>query len=102
MSEDTMTQARAPEGRRHEKYERLVEAARQLPPTKTAIVHPCDLVSLESAIEAAKLGLIEPILVGPTARIHAVALREGLDIAALPLVDTEHSHESAAKAVERA
>ena len=98
---DDRIEGRAPAGeRRHEKYERLVDAARQLPPTKTAIVHPCDKVSLESAVEAAKLGLIAPILVGPEARIRAVAVREGFDITAFPLISSEHSHDSAAKAVE--
>src|SRR3954469_20066545 len=84
---------------RHEKYERLVETARRLPPTKTAIAHPCDKASLEGAVEASRLGLIAPILVGPTLRIRTVAEQESLDIAAFSLVDAEHSHDSAAKAV---
>jgi phosphate acetyltransferase len=62
-------------------------------------VHPCDDVSLQGAIEAQKLGLIAPILVGPRARIQGVADRQGIDIAALPLVASAHSHDSAAKAV---
>lgn len=86
---------------RHEKYERLIEAARRLPPTRMAIVHPCDAVSLESVVEAVRLGLIEPILVGPPARLRDVAARAGLDISAFPLVESEHSHDSAAKAVEQ-
>jgi phosphate acetyltransferase len=85
---------------RHVKYQRLVDEARKLQPVKTAVVHPCNQVSLESAIEAARLGLISPILVGPEARIRAVAKQAGLDIGGMPIVDAEHSHESAAKAVE--
>jgi phosphate acetyltransferase len=90
-----------PSGPRHVKYEYLVETARKLPPTKTAIAHPCDQVSLESAVEAAKLGLIAPILVGPPARIHEVAARWNLDISGMPIVASEHSHDSAVKAVEQ-
>ena len=86
---------------RHEKYERLVESARRLPPTRTAIAHPCDHVSLESAVEAAKLGLIVPILVGPEDRIRDVATRHKLDIAGMSIVPALHSHDSAAKAVEQ-
>jgi phosphate acetyltransferase len=86
---------------RHEKYERLVETARQVPRTRTAIAHPCDQVSLESAIEALKLGLIEPILVGPPDRIKDAAARWNLDIAGIPIVPADHSHDSAAKAVEQ-
>jgi phosphate acetyltransferase len=86
---------------RHDKYERLVEAARQLQPTKMAVAHPCDEVSLQGALEAAKLGLIEPILVGPAARIRDVARRFNLDLGAFAIIDAAHSHDSAAKAVEQ-
>lgn len=85
---------------RHEKYEFLIASARRLPRMTTAVVHPCDTVSLESAVEAAKLGLIDPVLVGPAERIRQVAAGAGFDIAGLQVVDAEHSHESAARAVE--
>jgi phosphate acetyltransferase len=91
----------APKGTRHQKYELLIETARLLPPTKTAIAHPCDQVSLESAVEATKLGLISPILVGPPARIRDVAARWNLDISGMKIVASEHSHDSAIKAVEQ-
>ena len=48
-----------------ERYDRLVHAAQQLPPVTTAVAHPCDKISIEGVVEAAKLGLIAPILVGP-------------------------------------
>ena len=83
----------------HTRYERLLAAAKALPPLPTAVVHPCDEVSLGSAIEAAKLGLIEPILVGPEAKLRAVAAAAGLDIARFTLVNSQHSVDSAAKAV---
>ncbi len=83
----------------HEKYRRLVAAAQKFKPVPTAIAHPCDRCSLEGAVEAAKLGLLAPVLVGPAARIRNEAARAELDISALPIVDAEHSHASAAKAV---
>jgi phosphate acetyltransferase len=83
-----------------ERYERLLHEAQQLPPVTTAVVHPCDQVSLEGVVEAARLGLIEPILVAPPARLREVAKKAGLDISAFPLIASEHSHDSAAKAVE--
>ncbi len=46
----------------HEKYERLIKAALAQARVKVAVVHPCDDVSLEGAVEASRLGLIEPIL----------------------------------------
>jgi phosphate acetyltransferase len=84
----------------HEKFERLVARAQRQPAAVTAIAHPCDQVSLESAVEAAKLRLIVPILVGPATRIHEIAARNGLDISSFEIVDAAHSHEAAAKAVE--
>ena len=66
----------------------------------TAVAHPCDEVSLKGAVEAARLGLIAPILVGPPDRIRAVAERAGLDISGFPLKESAHSHDSAEKAVE--
>ena len=85
--------------RPHDKYLRLIVSAQKLPPVTTAVAHPCDEVSLEGAVEACKLRLINPILVGPAARIREIAARFNIDITGLPIVDAMHSHESAAKAV---
>jgi phosphate acetyltransferase len=91
--------SKAPE-RSHDKYDRLIARARKHPPMTTAVCHPCDSVSLESAVESAKLGLVKPILVGPAARIRDVAKKNRLDISAFELVESAHSQDSAAKAVE--
>ncbi len=90
----------SPDGVVHEKYERLIESAREKSTIKVAVVHPCDKVSLESAVEAARLHLIDPILVGPAGRIRAVARSADLNIDGMEIVPSEHSHDSAAKAVE--
>ena len=57
----------------HDKYERLIKAAQTEAIIKVAVAHPCDDVSLGGAVEAARLHLIEPILVGPEQRIRDVA-----------------------------
>jgi phosphate acetyltransferase len=84
----------------HDKFHELVAKAQSHDPVKVAVAHPCDQVSLESVVEAAKLRLIEPILVGPKDRINEVAAEHGLDISRFEIVDAEYSQESAAKAVE--
>ncbi|MBO9518508.1 MAG: phosphate acetyltransferase [Porphyrobacter sp.] len=84
----------------HEKFRRLVERAQGHAPAVTAVVHPCDRVSLESAVEAAQMRLIVPILVGHRAKVEAAASDAGIDIGGLELVDAKHSHEAATKAVE--
>ncbi len=86
--------------RRHEKYERLVAAAQSAPKLKVAVAHPCDAASIGAVFEAAELGLIEPILVGPLAKITAAAEALGKDVSKLRIVDVQHSHEAAEKAVE--
>ena len=85
--------------RAHDKYLRLIDAAQKLPPVVTAVAHPCDEVSLGGAVEARKLRLIEPILVGPAARIRDLAATNHINLGDLTIIDAAHSHDSAAKAV---
>jgi len=84
---------------RHEKYQRLIARAQASPPVPTAVAHPCDEASLTGAVDAARLGLIAPILVGPPERIRAVAQDHKLDIGQLEIVAAPHSHASASEAV---
>jgi phosphate acetyltransferase len=87
-------------GERHARYAKLIAAARELPPLKVAVVHPCDAAALGAALEAAQLGLIVPILVGPLAKIQAAASgMKNVDLSRFRMVDAEHSHDAAAKAV---
>lgn len=81
-------------------YEQLVALKDDLPPLKTAVVHPVDVNSLGGAIEAAKEGIIVPVLVGPEHKIRAVAEEQGFDISSYELISTEHSHGAAQRAVE--
>jgi phosphate acetyltransferase len=85
---------------RLDKFQRLIEQCSALPPTPTAVAHPCDESSLEGAVEAARLKIIAPTLVGPAIKIRALAESCRLDISGIPIVDVPHSHAAAAKAVE--
>ncbi|MCS3902720.1 acyl dehydratase [Methylohalomonas lacus] len=77
----------------------LFEAAEPLDPLATAVVHPCSEYALRGAVESAQAGLIRPHLVGPADRIRRLADELELDISDYPLVDVEHSHSAAEKAV---
>ena len=55
---------------------------------------------MRGVAEAMRLRLIDPILVGPAKRIRRAADEVGFDLGGVELVDAEHSHASAAKAVE--
>ena len=82
------------------KYERLLERCRGISPIPTAVAYPCDESSLSGAIDAARLGLIVPILVGPAATITEVAKSKGIDLGGVQIVEAETTRASAAKAVE--
>ncbi len=84
----------------HEKYDRLIELARTLPPVSAAVAHPCDESSLKGTMEAAEAGLINPILVGPKTKIAEIAAKIGWNLDGVEIIDVPHSHASAAKAVE--
>jgi phosphotransacetylase/acyl dehydratase len=83
----------------HDRFRELMARASFGASMATAVVHPCDEVSLRAALDAAKAGLIVPILVGPTAKIQIAAKQAGLDISALRIVDAPHSHAAAMAAV---
>lgn len=82
------------------KYERLLERCKTLEPIPTSVAHPCEATALAGAVEAASLGLIAPILVGPADKIEVTAKSAGIDLGGFRVVDAAHSYESAAKAVE--
>ncbi|MBS1190494.1 MAG: bifunctional enoyl-CoA hydratase/phosphate acetyltransferase [Rhodocyclaceae bacterium] len=86
--------------RTHEKYQRLIDYCKTLPPLPTAVVHPCDQSSLQGAVEAAEIGLIAPILVGPRERIEAVAKEHSIKITGYPIVDAPYSEAAATAAVQ--
>jgi phosphate acetyltransferase len=85
---------------RHERYEQLIASAQKQAAIKVAVAHPCDESSMRGVAEAMRLRLIEPILVGPVERMRRTAEQVGLDIGGVELVDAEHSHAAAEKAVE--
>jgi phosphate acetyltransferase/phosphate butyryltransferase len=84
------------------RYKILIERTRDLKALKTAVVHPVDEVSLMGAIEAAREDLMEPVLVGPEAKIRRAAEAAEIDIRPYQIVSTEHSHAAADKAVAMA
>jgi phosphate acetyltransferase len=84
---------------KHSRYQMLLQRCKALPPTPTAVAHPCDESSLQGVVDAAKAGLIAPTLVGPAARIKEIAAQAKLDISAFPIVEAAFSQDSADKAV---
>lgn len=88
--------------RRTDVFARLIRSCEGLPPVRCAVVHPCDRDSLLGPLEAAKRKLIEPVFVGPEAKIRAVAKESKADLAGIQIVAAEHSEAAAVKAVAMA
>ncbi len=80
-------------------FKRLIDYVDDFDPIPVAVCHPCSKEALEGAVESARANLIVPILVGPEAKIRALAESLELDLSPFRLVDATHSHDAAAKAV---
>jgi phosphate acetyltransferase len=84
------------------RYDQLLAMAKRFPCIRMGVVHPCSREALDGALSAARLGLIEPVLIGPQAKIRNLADTCGFALEGIALVDVPHSHAAAAKAVEMA
>ncbi len=84
---------------RHDGMRALLARAEGGAAVATAVVYPVDAASLLPALDAAAAGLIVPVLIGPAAKIQAVAKAAGVDIAALRLIDAPDGPAAAAQAV---
>ena len=81
---------------------RLIAHVKAMAPVRTAVVHPCDALSLGGALDARDAGIITPVLVAPLAKLRAVAADFGLDLGDSEIVDVPHSHAAAATAARQA
>ncbi|NLG60018.1 MAG: bifunctional enoyl-CoA hydratase/phosphate acetyltransferase [Gammaproteobacteria bacterium] len=81
---------------------RLLDHVRPLGAVRMAVVHPCNALSLSGAMDARAAGLIEPVLVGPRARIEAAADEAGVEVAGVEIEDVPHSHAAGARAAQMA
>ncbi|WP_244117477.1 bifunctional enoyl-CoA hydratase/phosphate acetyltransferase [Burkholderia gladioli] len=86
--------------RHHDRYEAFIRDARARPTLRTAIVHPCSPDALRAALEARDANLLDPLLIGPEAKIRAAADAAQVSLAGIDIEPVEHSHAAAARAVE--
>jgi phosphate acetyltransferase/phosphate butyryltransferase len=81
---------------------RLLHACQTLEPIRVAVVHPCDEVSFEAALDARDAGLIVPVLIGPRSKLQALAAKGGHELSGLIIDDVPHSHAAAQRGAELA
>ncbi len=84
---------------RHERFRALLTETAGQEPLATAVAYPCDANALGAAVEAAHLGLIAPILIGPTDKIRAAAAAAEVAIDGYRLIDAPSDKAAAAAAV---
>ena len=87
---------------RGQRFQELMDAACHYPAIRTAVVHPCDDVSLIGALDAMKAGLIVPVFVGPLAKIVKAAKEAARSLDGIEIVDVPHSHAASERAVAMA
>jgi phosphate acetyltransferase len=80
-------------------FHQFIERCKHLPAVTTAVVWPLSDVAMKGAVEAALAGLIEPTLIGPKAKMEALAAKIGVDISAYPIVDVDTESKAAEAAV---
>lgn len=84
---------------RHDGTHALLARATGGAAVATAVVYPIDAASLLAALNAARAGLIVPVLIGPEGLIRDVAKTAKVDIAGVRLVDAPDARDAAAQAV---
>jgi phosphate acetyltransferase len=77
-----------------------ITQALQGSPKRVAVAAAANVLVLRSIELARDRGLIEPILVGPERDIAAAAIEAGIELDGTPVVSTETTPESAARAVD--
>jgi phosphotransacetylase len=86
----------------YRRYQGLIARATSKPAVKTAIVWPCDEVSLGGALQAFKDKVIVPVLVGAEDKVRSLAKTMQLDLGTVQVVDIADSRSAALRAVELA
>jgi phosphate acetyltransferase len=84
------------------RFDEMLARRKGAAPLPTAVVHPCSEDALLGAVEAARAGLIEPVLVGPQEQIRETAAKAKLDLSPYKIVSTADPEESAAAAANLA
>lgn len=86
-------------GHGHDRYAAFIREARRRPALRTAVVHPCTPEAIRASVEARDENLLDPVLIGPEAKIRAAADAAGLSLEGIAIEAVEHSHAAAARAV---
>ncbi len=76
---------------------KIIEGVKTIPEhgRKVAVVHPCDVTSLQGIMEAYKQGVAIPFLYGPEVKIREVAKENDIDVSDATIIDCRDYNEAA-------
>jgi phosphate acetyltransferase len=83
---------------KHLHLDNIISRALEHGPAEVAVAYPCSPSSLEAAVTAERMGLIKPILTGPSDRIASIARENDISLAGIEIVPTEDDPIAAARA----
>jgi len=83
----------------HVLFEHLISSCENKKAFPVAVCWPCSAVSLAGAMEAARAGIIHPLLVGPERELSAIARSLDLDLGLYEVIPADTEEIAAEKAV---
>ena len=88
--------------RRHSLFEDYIARAKKIGALRAVALYPVHAKIIQAVHDAQQSGLIDPILIGPKARILQAAEAAGVDIENYEIIDADHTHSAINRAVAMA
>lgn len=73
---------------KHHHLDKIIADALSLPTPRVAVCFPCSASSIEAAVSAQQMGLIQAMMIGPRKQIEAIAAKSAIDISGVEFVET--------------
>ncbi|CAK7192984.1 Phosphate acetyltransferase [Commensalibacter sp. Nvir] len=81
-------------------HQKLIERAKAETAPFCAVCYPCEATAIEAAIEANKLDLLRPILVGPEEEIRTIAQKNNFSLENIEIINAPSEAKAAAASVQ--
>lgn len=82
---------------KHPHLDKIIADALALESPRVAVCFPCSASSIEAAVSAQQMGLIQPIMIGPGKHIEAIAEKSAIDLARVEFIETGEDPVAAAQ-----
>lgn len=82
---------------KHHHLDKIIADALSLPSPRVAVCFPCSASSIEAAVTAQHMGLIQAIMIGPRKQIETIAAKSSIDISGVEFVETGEDPVAAAQ-----